>query len=273
MDLDSDPVMVPSDGAAIRERHQKYYFELVLFEVEKTLFNVPKSGFLRSNPKFFDQFGATGTSLPSDEGQSTPIELKDVTAQAFEGLLLVLYPIDGTASTYEEWLGALELATLWDFPNIRTKAIEAMSILNESNSRSTMEIVVLSKKYKIKSWLREAYIKLVQQKHVDLEELLKVLDCETVMRLFAARSYILQTYTPAKLQNLCNSCRSGRGYTHCSNGCYKAGGFCDLDCPNSGRYQECTNVCTNRPISGGLDNLPKVEAEVDKIFNAEFSRL
>jgi len=33
MDLESNPILVQSDGAAIKEHHQKYYFELALFEV------------------------------------------------------------------------------------------------------------------------------------------------------------------------------------------------------------------------------------------------
>ncbi|KAF9522796.1 hypothetical protein CPB83DRAFT_863984 [Crepidotus variabilis] len=271
MDLNSAPVILPTDGAAIRERHEIYYFELVLFEVETTLFNIPKNAFLRSNPKFFDQFTAAGASPPSDEHEPM-IELKGVTVQAFEGLLRLLYPVDGTNLTYEAWLGALELATRWDFPDIRAKAIKAMTTMHEASSRTTIEIVALAKKYRVKPWLRDSYIKLVQQKDLKLEDLLQILDCETTMRLFTAQSYILRVAPPSLPQGFCGNCNSGYGYSSCSYGCYQRGNQCD-NCINGRGHQNCTNLCQNRPKTTGLDDAGKVAVEVDRIFCEEFASM
>ncbi|KAF9526324.1 hypothetical protein CPB83DRAFT_908437 [Crepidotus variabilis] len=132
-DLDPDPIIVPTDGASVIQRHPIYYIELILFKVENTLYRVQKKGFLRSNAKFFDRFNVLG-DINEDRSDSDPIEINGVTSEAFEGLLMAIYPVDENTPTYEGWLGALELATEWDMPNIRTKAIRTLANFHQSGS-------------------------------------------------------------------------------------------------------------------------------------------
>lgn len=97
------------DGAVVVERDDTYFFDFVVFQVskrcscmplvltkyllkaEKKLFNVPKNGFLDSNPSFFDKFAPINP--PQVGNEAYPIELKNVTEEAFKGLLMVMYPL------------------------------------------------------------------------------------------------------------------------------------------------------------------------------------
>ncbi|KAF9521491.1 hypothetical protein CPB83DRAFT_900646 [Crepidotus variabilis] len=93
-----------------RRRERLLPFPRILpSRVDETLYRVPKSGFFQANPKFFDRFNV--------------IELNGVTSEVFEGLLNVFHPINGNTLTYDGWLGALELATRWNMPEIRAGTI------------------------------------------------------------------------------------------------------------------------------------------------------
>lgn len=60
-------------------------------KVEKRLFCVPKNWFLESNPLFFDKFARSKPFQTDNEAH--PIELKNVTSEAFKSLLCVMYPL------------------------------------------------------------------------------------------------------------------------------------------------------------------------------------
>lgn len=55
------------------------------------LFCVPKNRFLRLNPSFFTDFYPLKSS--DNDHELFTIELKDVAVEAFESLLLVMYPL------------------------------------------------------------------------------------------------------------------------------------------------------------------------------------
>ncbi|KAF9526327.1 hypothetical protein CPB83DRAFT_857922 [Crepidotus variabilis] len=277
-DLDSDPIIVPTDGASVTQRHPLYYIELVLFKVDTTLYRVQKHGFLYSNPKFFDRFNVPSDNN-SDASDSNPIELNGVTSQAFEGLMVVLYPMNGNVPTYEAWLGALELATQWDMPDIRTRAIDALTNLHQNGSSTNTEIINLAKKYGIKTWLKDEYVKLVQNHSTRLEDLVGLLDNETLMRIFATQSYLFQDLTPPTTEAsiICNNCTGGHGFTHCDKCCYQKGRYststrnCD-NCRNNKAWVFCELYCPRQhKPQVGLQDRAKVEAEIDRVFTAEFS--
>ncbi|KAF9525023.1 hypothetical protein CPB83DRAFT_772926 [Crepidotus variabilis] len=214
MAAETEHTRTPCDGAAVVERHDMYYFNFVVFQVQTTLFSVPKNGFLDSNPSFFDKF-APNKSIYVAANDVEPIELKDVTAEDFKGLLLVIYPFKRTAETYEEWLGALDLATRWDLADIRSKAIEALSKLNSSNKKSSVEIILLAKKYRIREWLVDSYVKLVQRDDLSLKTLREqepedeALDWETTSRLFSAHLELIQM---GPSHSNCRKCAEGKWF-------------------------------------------------------------
>ncbi|KAF9523873.1 hypothetical protein CPB83DRAFT_862237 [Crepidotus variabilis] len=185
------------DGASKKRHHDTYYLDLITFEVEDTIFRVPKNRFLSLNPAFFDHFTlsqqpATAGNVVVVEIRDNIIQIHDVSAESFHALLLVLYPFERTASSYEEWLGALDLATRWTLPEIRVKAVSALAALKESTPKSSMEIILLAKKYRIKTMLRDAYAQLVTEQAdltiASLRQHAPGLDWETIARLLELQS-------------------------------------------------------------------------------------
>lgn len=98
---------------------------------------------------------------------------------------LMMRSSKGAATTYLEWIAALDLAIMWDFkevraltgsrqgkftdlcflilyPQVRKTCIEALSVLIKS--RIVFDNILLARKYKVKKWLRDAYVQLLQQK-------------------------------------------------------------------------------------------------------------
>jgi len=181
-----------------RERDDVYYFDHIVFEVENTLFRVPKNGFQVAG-SFFE----TIFSLPQPEGEMIegsddicPLPLLGISKAHFRSFLRVLYPFDGTAITYEEWVGALDLATMWDFKKIRNASVLALSNLIVSKDvavlRDVVEIILLATKYRVKQWLRDGYSSLIQQiEPLEIDELHALnLDWETIARIYSIREKI-----------------------------------------------------------------------------------
>ncbi|KAJ3489153.1 hypothetical protein NLJ89_g11553 [Agrocybe chaxingu] len=144
-------------------KHEKYYFDMVVFQLAVM---------------------SEGTC------DAHPIVLEGVSKAYFEGSLLVMHPFQRTASTFEEWVGALDLATMWNFGETRQKAIAALS--KQILERDAVENVLLAKKYGVRDWLRDSIIRLVEDNGLKLESLRHpvTLDWETISRIFAVQAYV-----------------------------------------------------------------------------------
>ncbi|CAA7260396.1 unnamed protein product [Cyclocybe aegerita] len=189
-----DTTPLASDDSWVK--HEKYYFEMVIFQVEDTLFRVPKNSFLKADP---DSIFPTMFSLPpSDEmisegeHDSHPIVLEGVPKAYFEGFLLVMYPFKRTAVTFEEWIGALDLATMWSFSEIRGKAISALTDMLVE--RDPLQNLLLARKYQVRSWLKESILRLVKNQALELRTLQRggSLDWETIARIFAVQARLMR---------------------------------------------------------------------------------
>ena len=110
-------------------------------------------------------------------------------------------------ATYTEWIAALELAIMWDFKEvcllekilyfltlylcfraqIRKTCIEALS--EHIKSRTVIDKILLAKKYKIKKWLRDGYIQLLQSEELELGDDIRTseIDMTTISRLLYIR--------------------------------------------------------------------------------------
>ncbi|KAF9525866.1 hypothetical protein CPB83DRAFT_858761, partial [Crepidotus variabilis] len=271
-----------ADGASVMENHSTYFFDMVTFEVENTRFRVPKNGFVKANPRFFDRFSLPrlpmGNRTSSVEEQT--IALAGITADAFHGLMLLMYPFEETPS-YNEWIGALDLATQWNFKDIRAKAILALSTLNRSGniSQTPTELILLAKKYKVKVWLREEYIKFVKMDDLKLEHL-RTLDWETISRILAAHLYygrseksVSAQTKPLKCSNCCRDPAAMSGlFDHpCLLTCQKINGFNHCSPCRAGNKWGCERKCSNLKWK---DQTPTTaEAHVDALFSSEFSSM
>ncbi|KAF9523877.1 hypothetical protein CPB83DRAFT_652003 [Crepidotus variabilis] len=192
------------DGATLVERHELYYFDFAVFQVQHKLFRVPTNAFLASNPSFFEIFAtpklASNADVPECQSELQPsiIKPQDVSADHFQGLLLVLYPFTRTAETFEEWIGALDLATRWSLPDIRVKAIRALSSPIVGGEKSAAEFAVIARRYHIKEWLLRAFVELVLSEDLSLNSISQEaldpegLDWETLARLFSIRLQLIQ---------------------------------------------------------------------------------
>ncbi|KAH9485726.1 hypothetical protein JR316_0002641 [Psilocybe cubensis] len=187
----------PVETVVTPTRHSIYYFELVIFRVQDVLFKVPKHGFMIDGTIFPDMFSlpVSGGAMPQGSCDENPIMLPvDISQTDFHGFLLLLYPYfdrerETGVATYEELVGALKLATMWEFDEVRKKAIFRLSpILTE---RPTVEQILLAKEYDVKSWLRDGYLTLIRKSDLSIQQLCDPfqLDWKTIARVFAIQSY------------------------------------------------------------------------------------
>jgi len=162
-DISQDQTPTPA-----AERDGVFYFETVTFQVEDTLFRVIKSDFEVQGTPFEAIFSLPQAPQKLVEGtdDSCPIYLHGISKVNFRSFLRVLYPFKGAVVTYTEWIEALELAIMWDFKEIRKTCIEALSELIKS--RTVIDKILLAKKYKVKKWLRDGYIQLLQSRELEL---------------------------------------------------------------------------------------------------------
>ncbi|KAF8814169.1 hypothetical protein BYT27DRAFT_7238939, partial [Phlegmacium glaucopus] len=98
----------------------EFYWNNVVFQVEDTLFRVPRCEFEQSSEVFADMFRLPSGAAERIEGQDKeyPIVLEGYKKDEFSSLLKVMYPraksvISGTkfelSLKKEEWVGVLKL--------------------------------------------------------------------------------------------------------------------------------------------------------------------
>ncbi|KDR75485.1 hypothetical protein GALMADRAFT_483801 [Galerina marginata CBS 339.88] len=191
--------------------------------VEDKLFQVLKNGFDVPGTIFEAMF-----SLPSRETRSSllegnslenPIYLPGIQKDHFRVFLRALFPFTSISPivSYEDWVGVLHLATMWEFNEIRTKAITALSSL--LIQQDVLEKISLGRRYRVSAWIQDGYVQLVQKKPLVLEELRMppsvALDWETIARICHIReNFIITTFGGA----WCDQCGTSQGNTICR--CY-----------------------------------------------------
>ncbi|KAF9047718.1 hypothetical protein BJ165DRAFT_1403371 [Panaeolus papilionaceus] len=179
-------------------RDAELYSETVVFKVEDTLFKVLKNAFLHPGSFFETLFRLpqpTGSPNGTNHGHQNkdahllegssdgnPIMLERISKTSFRNFLRVLYPL-----SYEQWLDVLDLATMWDFPQIRSLAIGHLDRL--FSRRPVEEQILVSKKYEVKAWLRRVYQLVIRRKDpVSVVDMMKAgLDLETLATLVDIR--------------------------------------------------------------------------------------
>ncbi|CAA7263477.1 unnamed protein product [Cyclocybe aegerita] len=186
----------------IRTPDSQFYFSIVVFGVGESIFRVPRQAFEVPGTVFEAIFSIPLSSSDTDavEGLSDehPIVLDGIEEDHFRGFLGALYPF-AKVVTYNDWVGALHLATMWEFKEVREKAISGISSMLAE--KTSVEIVLLAKKYRVVHWLRDAYTRLVEQRTLTLEDVRSpfTLDSETALKIFYIRSampYNIQAHKP-----------------------------------------------------------------------------
>ncbi|KAH9486152.1 hypothetical protein JR316_0000216 [Psilocybe cubensis] len=89
-----------------------------------------------------------------------------------------------------KWEGILDLATKWQFTEIRDEAIAVLTT-ELVGTKNALRKIQLARKYDIESWLPDAYIELVEKEDLTLDELSQdpayPLDWETISKFFYIR--------------------------------------------------------------------------------------
>ena len=71
---------------------------------------------------------------------------------------------ESASLTVEEWLSVLKLSDLWELPELRTKAIDAVE--SHIHNLGTVDMILLAKKYCVSKWLMRGYEALARRTDV-----------------------------------------------------------------------------------------------------------
>ncbi|KAF9047702.1 hypothetical protein BJ165DRAFT_1403360 [Panaeolus papilionaceus] len=143
--------------------YDEYYGHSLVFKVEDVYFTAFKTAITRPGSFFESVFSLPKLgSQPSMEGiaegssPENPITLHGISKKNFRNLLRVLCPFEGIppCNTYDEWIGVLDLASMWDFQTIRATAISNISPFLESIP--VIDRILVARKYEVKAWLVDA---------------------------------------------------------------------------------------------------------------------
>ncbi|KAF4620305.1 hypothetical protein D9613_001083 [Agrocybe pediades] len=200
-----------------------FNFQIIVFQVEDTVFEVLKAGFNVPGSIFETMFSLPQGSPEEGSGvegssRDHPIFLPGVTASEFHIFLRVLYPFmnQSDVTEYDEWLSVLRLATMWDFKKIRSRAITHLNYHPFLTQKSAAEKISIGRQYRVTRWIKDGYETLCQDPPQDLGETNGPsepfgLDWETIAKIYIVREKMRREYTG---RYHCKPCRTEFGRQH-----------------------------------------------------------
>ncbi|TDL18241.1 hypothetical protein BD410DRAFT_793562 [Rickenella mellea] len=191
--VENSNCLVGSDGTA--QEHPSYFFKLVVFLVEGTLFRLPRILFEEQSSVFRDMFllpppghegGEEGTS------STNPIRLDGVKKSDFESFLGVLVPQALNPSrpemTMQDWLRALKVAGMWEFASVRHTVIEALDHFKLTD----VEKIIVDRDYDVPEWKMPAYTGLAMRKKALTADEMRALGLEFSERMNQVREDVIR---------------------------------------------------------------------------------
>ncbi|XP_006461451.1 hypothetical protein AGABI2DRAFT_205241 [Agaricus bisporus var. bisporus H97] len=166
-----------------------YYIEPLIFQVEDTLYRIPRE-YLSQESTIIRDMLQVPQSINSDfEGSadSKPIILQQIKATPFRFLLKFLFNPDGPGHlghSKEELITLLELARKWDMQIIRNKVINQLQPLLENDPAHKWN---LAKEYGINQWMQPALERLIRRSEPLGEWEYLMLDQDTFLAVAAIR--------------------------------------------------------------------------------------
>ncbi|KAH9941622.1 uncharacterized protein BXZ73DRAFT_41783 [Epithele typhae] len=160
------------DNCIIRD--EIYYRDHVVFQVENTLFKMPRSRFQHESVYFRERFVRnSGNANEPIEGSSDehPLVLNDVTAKEFRSLLEVMFAlcvhIDylPPLNSEDDWTRSnrslLKLSTRWEMAAFRKHAIGALSeAVCPEDPSDGVRWLVFAREYVVHEWLLRSLVTL-----------------------------------------------------------------------------------------------------------------
>ncbi|KJA28768.1 hypothetical protein HYPSUDRAFT_618641 [Hypholoma sublateritium FD-334 SS-4] len=269
-------------------KDELYYFELVVFKVEDTLFRVPKSIFNVKDSVIGDMFLLP--NIPNNSGltqgstDESPIVFEDkslmqigvepIKKADFRALLRVMIPLNQTPLTYEEWVGVLHLSSMWFYTEIRARAI--VNLTTFIARRDVCSNILLAKKYGVRQWLIDGYTDLVLQPTSPiLDELCATgIDPLTLARIYYIRD-VLPPLAPSDMSegHTCTSC--GRSCEVVAGTSTDIGHYCGSVRTNFDPYYR-SHLCTgsNSPSDADRETYRQsAQNKITEVFSSEFTHM
>ncbi|KAJ3527411.1 hypothetical protein NMY22_g9802 [Coprinellus aureogranulatus] len=197
----------------IVQRHSRYFQDFVIFKVENVLFKVPK-GFLTRDSSLFETLFSCppGSENPEGASEDKPIVLPEVKVEEFETIMDFYHEwMDPTSLTRRVLAAAtpqkassnsrfakdrpltkrlftlLSISTRLLFDNIRELILTALEQPGALSSFSSVERILLARKYDVDRWLKPAYIDLCRRPEPLEKEDVEALGLDTVLLMARAR--------------------------------------------------------------------------------------
>ncbi|ETW77471.1 hypothetical protein HETIRDRAFT_480130 [Heterobasidion irregulare TC 32-1] len=162
---------------------------LSIFLVSGRLYKVHRY-LLSQSVAFRDMFTCPPgpNAMVQGETDADPITLQGVTQEEFEALLDVFYDSnhDGYSKiTLQQWMHILSIASVFQFDNIRERAIR--EITKHEPNLDAMQEIELALKHEVRQWALEGLAKLLLRPEVLDEDEASRLPLGMVVKLWKAR--------------------------------------------------------------------------------------
>jgi hypothetical protein len=121
--------------------------------------------------------------------------------------------------TPQEWISVLKLSTMWEFVDIRERAIQELNLLKGEMGMGSIEKIEYARCFDLKEWLLEGYTELLKRAMTITNDEAERLGWKTAAKLLLLREQYLLTVDPAYTCGGCggNSCAvPGNLYTACT---------------------------------------------------------
>jgi hypothetical protein len=125
--------------------------------------------------------------------------------------------------TPQEWISVLKLSTMWEFTDIREKAIQELS--KKDTGMGSIEKIECAKSFEVKKWFLEGSVELLQRAETITGEEAERLGWEIATKLFLLREQYLSTIISQYSQSDSISKSCGRCGGFCGGSLYR---FCQL---------------------------------------------
>ncbi|KAF4620303.1 hypothetical protein D9613_001085 [Agrocybe pediades] len=146
----------------------------IYIKVEDSTFTVPRHILNCPGTPFEMKF--TLPQPDEDEGDETtnerdPLVLEGIPVDDFETFVHASHSESDNklaprlaVDSYGYWMGVLKLATMWNFNQVRKKAVDQMGSFIQS--KTPLEMVYLHRKHFVPAWVKASYVALCSQKDI-----------------------------------------------------------------------------------------------------------
>jgi len=175
-------------------RDDEFYFEVVTFRVENTLFRVPRHVLETSSEVFRDMFLLpVGVGSTEGETDSHPIVLEGISSHTFKLLLKVLLDRsiapENLAYSMDEWIAVLKLSHRWGMSSTRKFVMSKLS--SKGSTLGPLEMAGLALELDIKEWLVPALDALAKREEPMSKVEVERLGIEVVLKLAEVRESLI----------------------------------------------------------------------------------